>query len=145
MHDDPCDLDRFLQAQERQYEAALDELRHGRKLSHWIWFIFPQLRALGQSSTARLYGLQDLDEATAYWQHPRLGARLRECLGAMLRIEKRSATDILGDIDALKLRSCLTLFRAAAPGDEQLQAALLRFYAGQADDLTLSLLRDDSQ
>lgn len=134
-------LDRFVQAQEGVYETVLDELRRGSKRTHWIWFVFPQLRALGRSGTARHYGLENLDEAAAYWAHPTLGPRLRECVETMLQVQGKSAVTILGDIDALKFRSCLTLFLAVAPSDRSLQAALARFYAGEPDSLTLDLLR----
>jgi uncharacterized protein (DUF1810 family) len=139
--DDPFDLARFVQAQERQYPDALDELRSGRKQTHWIWFVFPQLRALGRSGTSRFYGLENALEASAYWDHPILGRRLQESVEALLAIEGRSATEILGSVDALKLRSCLTLFLEVAPTDRSLQAALQRFYGGEPDPLTLSHVR----
>lgn len=141
MPEDAPGLDRFVQAQARQYDDAIAELRAGRKRTHWIWFVLPQLRALGRSGTARLYGLQDLDEAAAYWHHPVLGARLRECVDAMLALEGRSAAEVLGEVDAMKFRSCLTLFLAVAPDDAQLRAALDRYCGGDPDSLTLALLR----
>jgi uncharacterized protein (DUF1810 family) len=140
MDPDPFDLDRFLQAQARQYASALDELRQGSKRSHWIWFVFPQLQALGRSGTAQFYGLRGLDEAAAYWQHPTLGARLRDCTQALLDVPGRPADEILGELDAMKLRSCLTLFLAVAPQDALLGAALQRFFGGQPDPLTVALL-----
>jgi uncharacterized protein (DUF1810 family) len=143
MSDDPFDLARFVQAQGRQYADAIAELRAGRKRSHWIWFVFPQLRALGRSGTAQFYGLENTAEAAAYWQHPILGARLRESVAALLQIPARSAVEILGDVDALKVRSCLTLFLQVAPADPGLTAALERFYGGQQDPLTLDLVRSD--
>ena len=140
MSDDPFDLARFVQAQGRQYADAIAELRAGRKRSHWIWFVFPQLRALGRSGTAQFYGLENTAEAAAYWQHPILGARLRESVAALLQVPARSAVEILGDVDALKVRSCLTLFLQVAPADPGLTAALERFYGGQQDPLTLDLV-----
>jgi len=141
MSDDPFNLARFVRAQEDQYGDALDELLSGRKQTHWIWFVFPQHEALGRSSTARLYGLENLQEAIAYWRHPTLGPRLRECVQAMLGLEGKSAPEILGEVDALKLRSCLTLFLAAAPSEPCFRAALDRYYDDKPDPLTLELLR----
>ena len=133
------DLDRFVRAQDRQYAQALAELKAGRKTSHWIWFVLPQLRGLGRSAMARDYGLAGRTEAQAYLAHPLLGARLRECVQAMLGHTGRSAASILGDIDALKFRSCLTLFDAIS--DERLfRQALDAFYDGERDAATLALL-----
>ena len=143
MSDDPFDLARFVQAQDRQYADAITELRAGRKRSHWIWFVFPQLRALGRSVTAQFYGLENTAEAAAYWQHPILGARLRESVAALRQVPAKSAVEILGDVDALKVRSCLTLFLQVAPSDPGLTAALERFYGGDPDPLTLDLVRGE--
>jgi uncharacterized protein (DUF1810 family) len=143
MSDDPFDLARFVQAQGPQDADAIAELRAGRKRSHWIWFVFPQLRALGRSGTAQFYGLENAAEAAAYWRHPILGARLRESVAALLQVPARSAVEILGDVDALKVRSCLTLFLQVAPADPGLTAALERFYGGQQDPLTLGLVRGE--
>lgn len=132
-------LDRFVRAQDRQYAQALAELKAGRKTSHWIWFVLPQLRGLGRSAMARDYGLADRAEAQAYLAHALLGARLRECVQAMLAHTGRSAVGILGEIDALKFRSCLTLFDAIS--DERLfRQALDAFYGGEPDAATLALL-----
>ena len=139
MSDDPFNLARFVEAQDRQYAEAIAELRAGRKRSHWIWFVFPQLRALGRSGTAQFYGIGNTAEAAAYWQHPVLGPRLRGSVGALLHVPKKTAVEILGDIDALKVRSCLTLFLQVAPEDPGLNAALARFYGGEPDPLTLKL------
>lgn len=135
------DLDRFVRAQEGYYAQALAELRAGRKTSHWIWFVLPQLRGLGRSSMAHAYGITGRAEAEAYLAHPVLGARLVECVEAMLAHSRLSALNILGDIDALKFRSCLTLFDAASasPGNVFRQA-LERFYGGERDATTLALL-----
>src|SRR5262245_13034286 len=108
--DDPYNLSRFVQAQEDDYARALSELRGGKKRTHWMWYIFPQLDGLAFSATAKLYSLKSVEEARAYLAHPILGPRLLECTEAVLRIEDRSATEIFGSPDDLKLRSCATLF-----------------------------------
>lgn len=135
-------LDRFIQAQEGHYTQALAELTAGRKDSHWIWFVLPQLRGLGRSSMAYAYGITGRAEAGAYLAHPVLGTRLRECVRAMLAHEGLSAVRILGDVDALKFRSCLTLFDAVDGTPDNLFArALERFYGGERDEATLRLLK----
>jgi len=137
---DPFDLQRFVAAQESVYAQVTAELAAGAKTSHWMWFVFPQLRELGRSSTAQHYGIASLAEAQAYAQHPLLGARLRECCGLLMRAQGRSALQIFGTIDALKLRSCLTLFECAAP-DEPLFGQLLdKYCGGERDTATLQLL-----
>jgi len=137
---DPFDLQRFVDAQHGVYAQVTAELAAGAKASHWMWFIFPQLRGLGRSSTARHYGIASLAEAQAYWRHALLGARLRECGHLLTHVRGRSALQIFGSVDALKLRSCLTLFERAAPG-EPLFAELLRiYYDGERDAATLQLL-----
>jgi uncharacterized protein (DUF1810 family) len=138
---DPFDLQRFVDAQERVYASVTAELAAGSKTSHWMWFVFPQLEGLGRSSTARHYGINSLDEARAYWHHPLLGARLRECCALLQALPPgRTALQVFGSIDELKLCSCLTLFERAAP-DEPLFAELLeRFYRGERDAATLGLL-----
>ena len=133
-------LQRFLDAQAPVYTEVLAELHAGRKTSHWMWFIFPQLRGLGRSSMAQHYGLASRVEALAYLQHPVLGARLKECMGCLLAHQDLSAEDILGDIDAMKLRSCATLFAAAAPQEPLFQRVVAQFYAGQPCHRTLDLL-----
>lgn len=138
--DDPHDLNRFLTAQAPVIGEVLQELRAGAKRTHWMWFVFPQLRGLGRTSTAQFYGIASLDEARAYWAHPVLGARLRECCEALLGVPDKSAHAVLGSPDDLKLRSCLTLFLQAAPGEALLQRALDRFHDGQPDPRTLELL-----
>ena len=134
------DLSRFVQAQDGRYDQALAELQAGRKRSHWIWYILPQLRALGRSAMAREYGIQGLDEAVAYLAHPVLGPRLLACVQALLSHRDRPATDMLGEVDAMKLRSCLTLFHAAAPEVPCFAEALRAFYRGMPDPETLRLL-----
>ena len=137
---DPFDLQRFVDAQHGVYAQVTTELAAGAKASHWMWFIFPQLRGLGRSRTARHYGIASLAEAQAYWRHALLGARLRECGHLLTHVRGRSALQIFGSVDALKLRSCLTLFERAAPG-EPLFAELLRiYYDGERDAATLQLL-----
>jgi uncharacterized protein (DUF1810 family) len=141
--DDPYDLQRFIDAQRGTYETALAELSAGSKKSHWMWFIFPQLRGLGLSPIAQYYGIASLDEGRAYLQHALLGQRLRECVEAILPLSgKRSAEQILGPIDALKLGSSLTLFDQVEP-DSLFAAGLAAFYAGERDERTLALLNGE--
>ncbi len=135
-----ADLQRFLTAQQDSFDTACRELAAGRKQSHWMWFIFPQLAALGRSSTAKYYGLADLAEAQAYWQHPVLGARLKQLLQILAEQKEDSAHAIFGSPDDLKLCSCLTLFERAAPQEPLFGAALERFCQGRRDPLTLDLL-----
>ena len=132
-------LDRFVRAQDGHYAQALAELRAGRKTSHWIWFVLPQLRGLGRSQMAHEYGLDGRAGAQAYLAHPLLGERLRECVRVMLAHEGRSAAGILGDVDAMKFRSCLTLFDAVST-DTLFSQALDAFYGGERDPATLALL-----
>jgi uncharacterized protein (DUF1810 family) len=133
------DLDRFVDAQDGAYDDALAELSSGRKRTHWIWFIFPQIAGLGSSPTAQLYAIRSLDEARAYLAHPVLGPRLRECAQALLTVQGRSAREILGYPDDLKLRSSMTLFARAADDPQPFQAVLDRYYDGP-DPRTLALL-----
>ena len=140
MTGDPYHLIRFVEAQRTTYAVALAELRRGRKSSHWIWFVFPQLAGLGRSTTAQFYGLGGLGEARAYLAHPILGPRLLESVQAMLAHPDVTARQSLGDVDARKLRSCLTLFAEAGPTIEPFTDALARFFGGQRDPLTLDLL-----
>jgi uncharacterized protein (DUF1810 family) len=139
---DPFNLRRFVEAQRDTYHQALRELRAGRKTSHWMWFVFPQLRGLGMSEASRFYGVAGLDEARAYLAHPVLGARLRECVEATLAIDGLTAEDVLGHIDSKKFRSCLTLFARAAPEEPAFGDALEKLFAGEADERTLTLLRE---
>lgn len=138
--DDPHDLNRFLQAQAGIYERVLSELESGQKRSHWMWYIFPQLSGLGFSATAKRYSIQSTEEAGAYLLHPVLGLRLTECAEAALRIEKRSANEIFGAPDDLKLRSCATLFALVSPEGSVFNQLLLRFFQGDRDRQTLRLL-----
>ena len=127
------DLERFVAAQRHVYGDVVAELRAGRKTGHWIWFIFPQIAGLGRSETSRFYALESLDEARAYLAHPVLGPRLRECAGLLLATTGRTAVGILGSIDAMKVRSSMTLFHRAAPDDPLFVEVLDRFYDGVAD------------
>jgi len=122
------------------YPGALAELRAGRKTGHWIWFVFPQVAGLGRSAMSQQYAIASLDEARAYLAHPILGPRLRECAGAVLATTGRSAEEILGGIDAVKLRSSMTLFHRAAPDEALFVDVLDRFFDGQVDVMTDQLL-----
>ena len=133
------DLERFVAAQEPVMAAVFEELRRGRKRSHWMWFVFPQLAGLGSSAMARRFAVTSLDEARAYLAHPTLGLRLEECC-ALVIAAQGSITDILGSPDDLKFRSCLTLFRQAAPHKAVFQQGLDRFYRGEPDPRTLDAL-----
>jgi uncharacterized protein (DUF1810 family) len=137
---DPFNLQRFVEAQAWSFADAIAELAAGRKQTHWIWFVLPQLAGLGHSETALLFGIRSAAEARAYLAHPLLGPRLRQCCAALLRHRDRSAEDILGGIDALKLRSSMTLFEAVAEDPAPFAAVLDAFYAGARDPLTLDLL-----
>jgi uncharacterized protein (DUF1810 family) len=136
---DPYNLQRFVDAQCGVFETALAEVKAGRKLSHWMWFVYPQLAGLGHSAIAQHFGILSRDEAQAYLDHPELGPRLRQAVGALRTwAGRRSAEDIFGSVDALKLGSCLTLFDAVEP-DAIFGEMLWTFYNG-ADDRTLALL-----
>jgi uncharacterized protein (DUF1810 family) len=135
------DLERFVQAQGPVIDAVLAELGSGRKRSHWMWFVFPQLQGLGASAMAQRYALASLEEARAYLAHPVLGQRLRQCCELMLRVPDRTAHEVLGSPDDIKFRSCVTLFREAVPQESLFQRCLDRYYGGQADEKTLALLR----
>jgi uncharacterized protein (DUF1810 family) len=137
---DPFDLQRFVAAQQPVYAQVTAELAAGAKTSHWMWFVFPQLKGLGRSSTAQHYGIVSLAEARAYVQHALLGARLRRCCELLMAVQGRSATQVLGPIDALKLHSCLTLFERAAPHEPLFGRLLGKYYGGERDAATLQLL-----
>ncbi|MBK0394056.1 DUF1810 domain-containing protein [Ramlibacter algicola] len=133
-------LDRFVAAQDGVMADAVQELREGRKRTHWMWFVFPQLAGLGSSPTAQRYAIRSLDEARAYLAHPVLGHRLRECCELLLEAPTSDAHAIFGSPDDMKLRSCLTLFSAVAPAEPLFRDVLARFYAGAPDARTLQLL-----
>jgi uncharacterized protein (DUF1810 family) len=134
------DLERFVEAQAAVYAGVVAELAAGRKRGHWMWFVFPQLRGLGHSATARYYGIASAAEAKAYLAHPLLGARLRECTRLVLAVEGRSAHAIFGSPDDLKFRSSMTLFGHGAADDALFSAALDRYFGGERDPLTLERL-----
>ncbi|HSV36797.1 MAG TPA: DUF1810 domain-containing protein [Ramlibacter sp.] len=139
MDADPFDLQRFVDAQSRVMDDVEHELAQGRKRTHWMWFVFPQLAALGRSATARHFGLSSLAEAQAYLQHPVLGERLRHCCRLLLQIDSNDPNAVFGSPDDLKLRSCLTLFSLAAPTDPLFAQCLRKFYGGLSDEQTQAL------
>jgi uncharacterized protein (DUF1810 family) len=137
-------LARFLDAQETSYRQALAEIAAGRKRGHWMWFIFPQIRGLGSSSTSKLFAIEDLEEARAFLDHPVLGHRLRESAAAVIAVEDRSAHEIFGSPDDLKLRSCATLFAEASSPGSVFHQVLDKFYGGVPDPETVRLLGGDN-
>ena len=134
-------LGRFVEAQAPVHDRALAELKAGRKQSHWMWFVFPQITGLGRSPMAQHYAIQNLAEARAYLAHPLLGARLRECTQAVLDVEGKTAHEIFGSPDDLKFRSSMTLFAHAAPDEELFRAALEKYFDGEEDALTVDKLQ----
>jgi uncharacterized protein (DUF1810 family) len=137
---DPFDLKRFVDAQAAAYRTVVEELRGGRKRSHWMWFVFPQVRGLGSSPTAVHYGISSLEEARAYLAHDVLGPRLRECTRLVNEVQGRSIAEIFGSPDDLKLRSSMTLFARATDDNEDFVALLDKYYDGQQDQLTVARL-----
>jgi uncharacterized protein (DUF1810 family) len=137
---DPHDLNRFVQAQEHDYERALSEVKSGRKRSHWMWYIFPQFDGLGFSPTSRRYSIKSIAEAKAYLCHPVLGPRLTACAEAALSVEGRSAHEIFGSPDDMKLRSCATLFANVSPAGSVFDRLLEKYFQGERDRETLRLL-----
>jgi uncharacterized protein (DUF1810 family) len=140
--DDPHDLSRFVQAQQDDYAQALAEIRSGRKRSHWMWYIFPQIDGLGHSSMSKRYSIKSATEAEAYLRHPILGPRLVECCEAALNIKERSAHDVFGSPDDLKLRSCATLFARISPAGSVFDRLLDKYFHGARDDRTLRFMDD---
>jgi uncharacterized protein (DUF1810 family) len=138
--EDPFDLDRFLSAQAGVFPQVLAELTAGQKRSHWIWFIFPQMKGLGISSHSHFYGIGSLQEAEAYWRHPVLGPRLEQCTILINQVQKKPINQILGSPDDIKFRSSMTLFSRAATDTSVFADALNKYFAGQPDPLTLELL-----
>ncbi len=134
------DLSRFLEAQKNSYDTALREIKAGRKRSHWMWYIFPQIQGLGYSAMAQHYAIRDLDEARKYLQHPLLGPRLIEISEALLALEESDPRRVMGSPDDLKLRSCMTLFQSAAPEQSVFGKVLDKFYGGRPDGRTLEIL-----
>lgn len=137
---DPYDLKRFVDAQDGIYYHALEEIRSGRKSSHWMWFIFPQFDGLGHSSTAKMYAIKSMAEAQAYLNHPILGERLLECAQAALDVDGRSARDIFGSPDDLKLRSSATLFSRLSPSGSVFEKLIEKYFQNEPDDRTIQLL-----
>lgn len=137
---DPYNLRRFVEAQEPVIAGVIGELKRGRKYGHWIWFIFPQLKGLGRSSTSEFYGISCLDEAKAYLRHPVLGPRLLQCTELVNAVEGGDADQIFGEIDAMKFRSCMTLFARVEPENQIFGDAIRKYFAGEGDPLTLSYL-----
>lgn len=140
--EDPYDLQRFVTAQRETYALALEELRRGGKRSHWMWYVFPQVAGLGFSVTAQRYAIRSRQEATAYLAHPLLGPRLAECGEALLQVKDKSATEIMGMPDDMKLRSSMTLFAAVAGAGSLFQQMLDRYFSGAADPRTLQYLEE---
>ena len=139
------DLSRFVEAQRADYARALQELTNGRKTTHWMWYIFPQVAGLGQSAMSRKYALAGLGEARAYMAHPLLGPRLEACAEALLAVEDRTITEILGTPDDMKLRSCATLFAAVTPPGSVFEQLLAKYHDGRRDELTLQVLRAEGE
>ncbi|WBO86191.1 DUF1810 domain-containing protein [Hymenobacter yonginensis] len=139
----PANIQRFLDAQQRDYATALSEIRAGRKRSHWVWYIFPQLQGLGYSETARFYAIQSRQEAEAYLHHPVLGPRMREISAVLLMLDGTDATRIMGSPDDLKLRSSMTLFAALEGADPVFQQVLDKFFGGEPDEKTLQILQQN--
>lgn len=133
-------FERFVAAQEPVYPSVCEELASGRKASHWMWFVFPQLKALGRSATAKHFGIESIDETLAYWRHPVLGKRLKECTELVLAVRNKTADEIFGSPDNLKFSSCMTLFMHVAPDEPVFSLALQRFFGGLPDENTLKLL-----
>ena len=141
--EDPFSLERFVGAQKDSYDKALAELKRGRKVSHWMWFVFPQYAGLGRSETAHFYAIKSAAEAAAYLNHPVLGPRLLGCCDALLQVEGRSASEIFGFPDDLKLKSAMTLFSTVAGPGSVFDQVLAKYFGGHADQRTLELLEGD--
>jgi uncharacterized protein (DUF1810 family) len=136
-------LERFIKVQRIAYPRALAEITEGRKRSHWMWYIFPQIQGLGYSPMSKFYAIENIDEAAEYLNHPVLGARLVEISNALLKLEKNNATEIFGDPDDMKLKSSMTLFAALPGADDIFMAVLDKFFGGERDRKTLELIRQD--
>jgi uncharacterized protein (DUF1810 family) len=142
---DPYDLARFVRAQENDYEQALSEIKSGRKRTHWMWYIFPQIDGIAFSSTSKRYSIKSVAEARAYLAHPILGPRLLKCAEEVVRVEGRTATDIFGTPDDVKLRSCATLFVCVSPRNSVFDRLLDKYYGGGRDGKTLELLGNSAE
>ncbi len=141
-NDDPFDLERFVTAQERMYDVAIQELRRGAKQSHWIWYVFPQVAGLGSSAMSVRYAIRSKAEARAYLGHPLLRRRLLECVEALLAVRNKDAEAVMGSPDDLKLRSSMTLFAAVSPGDSPFRAVLDQYFGGRSDPVTERFLKE---
>jgi uncharacterized protein (DUF1810 family) len=139
-HDDPFNLSRFIDAQEGIYNRVLAELKNGEKRTHWMWFIFPQIDGLGFSSTSKYYAIKSMEEARQYLNHPVLGRRLMQCAETVLAVEGRSASEIFGYPDDMKLKSCMTLFASVSDTTSVFDGALDKYFHGERDVRTLQLL-----
>ncbi|HIT21620.1 MAG TPA: DUF1810 domain-containing protein [Candidatus Scybalousia intestinigallinarum] len=137
-------LERFLQAQEKSYEIAYQEIKNGRKEGHWIWYIFPQIQGLGESATSFYYGIQNLNEAKEYLENPILHDRLIEISNALLSLSGKSASEILGTLDAIKVRSSMTLFSKADPNEKVFAKVLEKYYQNELDSKTLEILKSQN-
>jgi uncharacterized protein (DUF1810 family) len=137
---DPYDLERFVEAQSRVWEQVRSELRAGSKRGHWMWFVFPQMKGLGMSETSRFYGIASREEAVAYLKHPELGPRLVECTRLMLSVKARTAGQILGEVDAMKFHSAMTLFAEVSLRETAFAEAIERYFDGERDAATLEIL-----
>jgi uncharacterized protein (DUF1810 family) len=135
------DLERFVSAQNSQYDSILSELKRGDKRTHWMWFVFPQMAGLGYSEMSEFYGIESMEEAEAYLEHPVLGLRLRDCVALVLNVDGRSIQQIFGTTDAMKFRSCVTLFAHAAPCEPLFRLALEKYFGGVEDSATLKLIQ----
>lgn len=140
MNPDAFDLERFVEAQDPVFDTVCSELADGRKATHWMWFVFPQLAALGRSAMARRFGIDGREEAAAYWRHPVLGPRLKRCAELVLAVRGRTVHEIFGTPDDVKLRSCLTLFEAVAPEEPVFAQVLEQHFGGTRDAATVALL-----
>jgi uncharacterized protein (DUF1810 family) len=136
-------LQRFIDAQQSDYEIALSEIKRGRKQSHWMWYIFPQIHGLGFSATSKLYAIKSLQEALAYLNHPLLGKRLKEITHALIDLPSNNAHEIFGSPDDLKLKSSMTLFSSLPDADPVFESALQKFFEGEKDAKTLSIIKDE--
>jgi uncharacterized protein (DUF1810 family) len=140
MSDSTGSLNRFIKAQDESYDEIIRELKNGDKVTHWMWYVFPQIACLGQSATAKFYAIQDPGEAQAYLDHPILGKRLLECTQIVISLRGKSALAIFGDVDAMKFRSSMTLFMSVAGSDSVFQEALEKYFKGEPDRKTLDIL-----
>jgi uncharacterized protein (DUF1810 family) len=141
---DPFNLQRFVSAQARDYKAACEELRSGRKRTHWMWYIFPQFDGLGYSTTSKLYAIKSKDEARQYLAHPILGTRLLECVNILLSLKGRSASEIFESPDDLKLKSSMTLFASVQPTEPAFARVIEMYFQGKSDNRTLELLNQST-